>query len=279
MTRTRRQDLRRYAEGFHEIEGWLERPMASVIAALDEEQRRRGVVGDFVDVGVHNGRVAVLWLLLSRKAERVIAVDWFQGASATGPSPEHEAFRRNVDRFAAPFRDRLTVLRRDSRDLTAEDYQTLLGEDGARLFSIDGTHTAEATRIDLDNALAVLTQGGIVLVDDYFNQHWPGVSEAVGRLFFERTPRIRPFLVGWQKVLFCDVSHAEAYRAAVADAVAPPLRVSESFGAPVSVYPMATAETIDRIRSISSSFTWRDPLMEDGEGRGPARGKGVEGTR
>jgi hypothetical protein len=50
-----------------------------------------------------------------------------------------------------------------------------------RLFSIDGSHTAEATWGDMVTAGMSIQEGGVIIVDDYFAEGWPGVSEGVQR--------------------------------------------------------------------------------------------------
>ena len=49
---------------------------------------------------------------------------------------------------------------------------------------IDGLHSAEGTYSDMRLCADVVVPGGLVALDDYFNQRFPGVSE--GALLFER---------------------------------------------------------------------------------------------
>lgn len=65
------------------------------------------------------------------------------------------------------------------RTLSAQILQKLGGR--ARIFSIDGSHTAEATYKDLQTATRSLSVGGIIMIDDMFAAGWPGVSEGVFR--------------------------------------------------------------------------------------------------
>jgi hypothetical protein len=69
-------------------------------------------------------------------------------------------------------------------------------------------------------------QGGIVMVDDYFAEGWPGVSEGVHAFMLHQrasdasqavsaTPQIMPFFVGFNKVLFAAEEFAGSYQDAL----------------------------------------------------------------
>ena len=82
-----------------------------------------------------------------------------------------------------------------------------------RLISVDGGHTEEITASDLAVADAALADGGIVVVDDVFNETWPGVADGVHR-YFRDQPRLVHFAICANKTFFCRSSHADGYRAA-----------------------------------------------------------------
>jgi hypothetical protein len=74
---------------------------------------------------------------------------------------------------------------------------------------IDGLHSAEGTYSDMRLCAEVVVPGGLVAVDDYFNQRFPGVSE--GALLFERRHPgvLTPVAVGFNKVLFQRASESD----------------------------------------------------------------------
>jgi len=96
---------------------------------------------------------------------------------------------------------RLVVHEGDGNALDVAALKRLAG--GAyRLISIDGGHTAETTAHDVAIAAEALAPGGVIILDDCFNEMWPGVSEGVHRYF--REPRgILPFATGAGRMLFC----------------------------------------------------------------------------
>src|SRR5262249_15960759 len=116
-----------------------------------------------------------------------------------GGASDLDMFRANVARY--PDMRRLVVHQGDSTALDGAALKRFAG--GAyRLISIDGGHTAEVTAHDLATAVEALAPGGVIILDDYFNEMWPGVSEGVNRYF--REPRgVLPFATGANKTLFC----------------------------------------------------------------------------
>ena len=69
-----------------------------------------------------------------------------------------------------------------------------------RIFSVDGSHTAEATRVDLANAAACMVPGGVIILDDVFNPDWPGVAEGLHAYMAEPSQPLAAFAVAFNKV-------------------------------------------------------------------------------
>jgi predicted O-methyltransferase YrrM len=52
---------------------------------------------------------------------------------------------------------------------------------------IDGSHLQDAVRIDLDDWLPKLVEGGVLALHDVLNERWPGPRRALGRLLWRST--------------------------------------------------------------------------------------------
>lgn len=118
-----------------------------------------------------------------------------------------ERFKRNLHRHADA--SRLVIHEGDSTQLTAERLLEL-GRGPFRLISIDGGHTAEVTAHDLAISEGALSRGGIIILDDCFQEMWPGVADGVHRHFSQ--PRtIVPFGIGGNKTFFCQPEFANRY--------------------------------------------------------------------
>jgi hypothetical protein len=234
------------------VDGWLRTEAALTVANLAAEQRRLGVAGGTAEIGVHHGKLFILLYLLSRPPEKAVAIDLFEDQQLNIDSSgkgDFAQFRANLERHADC--ERLVVHKGDSTKLTADALRQL-AEGPARLISIDGGHTEEITASDLGVAEAALVEGGIVVVDDVFNEMWPGVADGVHRYFRDR-PRLVPFAICANKTFFCRPSHADGYRAAaIAGALG---HVTQSFlGQPVAVLHYLRPRLKDR---VARSAIWQ----------------------
>lgn len=194
------------------VKGWLMPGAAQAIVLLSQEQRSAHLSGPVAEFGVHHGKLFILLYLLGLENEPAVAIDLFSqqhlNVDRSGAG-DLERFKRNLRRHADS--NRLVIHEGDSTQLTAEKLLHL-GRGSFRLISIDGGHTAEITAHDLATAEGALAQGGIVILDDCFNEEWPGVSDGVHRYFSE--PRsIVPFGIGAGKTFFSHPAFAQRYAA------------------------------------------------------------------
>ena len=234
------------------VEGWLRSEAALAIVALNERQRTLGIEGGIAEIGVHHGKLFILLYLLGRAPERAIAIDLFEDQHLNvdlSGSGDLARFRRNLERHADTAR--LVLHPGNSMDLTGAEL-VRLAEGKLRFISVDGGHTAEITAHDLAVADAALAEGGIIVLDDAFNEQWPGVADGVHR-HFARRPTLVPFAIGANKTYFCRPSHRDAYREAAA-AVASHITTTEFLGEPVSFLHFVQPRLKDR---VASSVAWR----------------------
>ena len=238
------------------VDGWLRTEAALVIAALSERQHALGVAGGIAEIGVHHGKLFILLYLLSRTPERAVAIDLFADQHLNvdqSGSGDLARFRRNLLRHADGAR--LVLHQGNSMELTGADL-VRLAEGPLRFVSVDGGHTAQTTAHDLAAADMALAEGGIIVLDDAFNEQWPGVAEGLHR-HFARRPNLVPFAIGANKTYFCRPSHRDAYRAA-ASAVASDTTMPEFLGEPVAVLQFARPRWNDRLKDyVAGSPAWR----------------------
>jgi hypothetical protein len=196
--------------GQYVVKGWLKSGAAEAIVLLSDEQRRAGVAGGAAEIGVHHGKLFILLYLLGTENETAVAVDLFsrQDLNVDGSGAgDLERFKQNLQQHADT--NRLAVHEGDSTQLSPE-FLRKLGRGPFRLISIDGGHTAEITASDLATAEGALGAGGIIILDDCFNEAWPGVIDGVHRHFSQ--PRtIVPFGIGANKVFFCHPDFVARY--------------------------------------------------------------------
>lgn len=171
------------------VDGWLHPTSAAAIADL-------GRGGNAAEIGVHHGK---LLILLSLLCDHAYAIDVFDSARNVDRSGDGdlEIFEANMRRYGGPF----TTIRTDSALLSPEQLPPI------RIFSVDGAHSAQMTEHDLRLAARVLEPGGVVILDDYFNEQWPDVSVGANRLIADGT--LLPFAIMPGKVLLTNAEPDE----------------------------------------------------------------------
>jgi hypothetical protein len=199
----------RYKRAARKIEGWLPLDAACLLAYCGEYQSRAGVEGNIFEIGVHHGRTSVLLGLLLASGERLIVNDIFElqqfNISTSGFGSEG-IFQRNMGRCFEKL-DFLTVIKKPSSALTSEDTTG-----NCRIFAIDGGHTAEETLADLETARRALAPRGLVMIDDYINMEFPGVSEGICR-FLLKQEKIVPWAYGFNQLFMVSREAIEFYDA------------------------------------------------------------------
>ncbi|MFZ5784168.1 MAG: class I SAM-dependent methyltransferase [Pseudomonadota bacterium] len=214
------------------VDGWLRKEAARTIVALDARQRSLAVEGGVLEIGVHHGKLFILLYLLCRPPYKAVAIDLFEDQHLNvdqSGNGDLARLKRNLERHAD--RARLVLHQGSSTELSAEDL-VRLGEARPRLVSVDGGHTAEIAAHDLATASEAIVEGGIIVVDDVFNERWPGVVDGVHR-FFARRPDLVPFAIGANKTYFCRPSYRDIYYDTVV-AASPAATATEFLGQPVA---------------------------------------------
>jgi hypothetical protein len=235
--------------GNHLVKGWVFPGAIQAVVGLSEEQRKASVSGGIAEIGVHHGRLFILLYLLGATGERAVAIDLFSQQDLNvdhSGEGDLERFKKNLKRHADT--DRLVLYEGDSTKL--EPQQLIeMGGGPLRLISVDGGHTAEITSHDLYVSEGALAQGGVIILDDCFNDTWPGVVEGVHQYF--ASPRsIVPFGIGANKTLFCHKPFAQKY-AAVLRALDPRALSRDFLGSPVVCFayrrPSTLGERVDKV--------------------------------
>lgn len=186
LERIRAYAIEGRAEG---VQGWLHPTAMTLLIAFAKWQQAEGVVGDVAEIGVHHGRTFCLLKNFCRPEERAFAVDVFENQHLNVDG-SGRGDRARFDEAVAVHTDGrgVVVIHADSRTLTPAAF----GGRGIRLFSVDGSHTAEATHSDLRLAARCLAPGGAIVLDDIYNPEWPGVQEGFHRFAFEQRDAFTP---------------------------------------------------------------------------------------
>ena len=158
------------------VRGWLSRDSAWLLYKLARWGPGRGVV---LEIGSAWGRSTIVFAAASKRAgrDKVVAVDPHTGDIALvkdGEEPfnSYQEFSTNINRFHMADWVQPIVLKSDD---AAKQW------DGRpiRLLYIDGWHTYEAVKADIDNWLPYVVSGGVILFDDYNEKKYPEVKRCI----------------------------------------------------------------------------------------------------
>jgi hypothetical protein len=196
--------------GMYEVAGWGINPAtARLFVVWDAWQRQAGVSGALVELGVHEGKAAILLALLARVGEPVVLVDLFdrqdENVSRSGHG-NRARFEANLARWAPKAEP--TVVQANSLDL---DFASVEGmRRGVRLAHIDAGHDFASLTNDLAKTEALLSPGGIVVIDDFIHTGFPEVNEACHAYFAARDTRLAPVAMGISKLVLAERGAADA---------------------------------------------------------------------
>ncbi|MHA1566418.1 MAG: class I SAM-dependent methyltransferase [Alphaproteobacteria bacterium] len=223
--------------GRNRVKGWLTGLDARLIADISHIQTGQGITGGVGEIGVHHGKLFILLYLLTHNEEAAFCIDIFDmqdlNTDRSGRGSQSK-FLANLAKHAGPYRH-LHLIRASSANVSTDEITAACGP--VRLFSIDGGHTAALTKNDMELAALTLCQGGVVIIDDYFQPAWPGVSEGVFHFYQDHPGKLVPFAISLNKVFFCHADYGDFYRSRLqARRTRQFSKNTELLGHPVAVY-------------------------------------------
>jgi hypothetical protein len=234
------RECQKYAKtGHHDVQGWLEQLAIEMLLAIDEVQQSQGVEGPVCEIGVHHGRLFILLHLLTITGQRSVGWDLFENQSLNVDQSGYGDAAVSMHNLRAHGGRIENVMLSTCNSLSLTPKVVIDQCKGRpRLFSVDGGHTSEITSNDLAIAAESICNGGVVILDDYFNQEWPGVSQGTCKCLQTYAGKLFPFAVGGNKLLFTNNQDlARVFQDRLKSAIGSHCRskISEMFGTPVVV--------------------------------------------
>jgi hypothetical protein len=164
------------------VPGWFSEIDVRLFVELSGCQRRRGVVGDLMEIGVFHGKSAILLGYLAGTDERLVVNDLFNESVDTTPGNlednqrwyegfERRHFEQQYQRFHS---DLPEILVGNSTEIDRKAMANRF-----RFVHVDGSHEYDIVREDILTAEALLVDGGIVAFDDISTPHNPGSALAI----------------------------------------------------------------------------------------------------
>lgn len=178
-------DIEKLAEGSLSVPGMIEPRSGQNLYQLCYLQSRPG---DVVEIGSWQGRSTIFLASAVRDSGngRLYAIDHFKGNVGKEDfyrvegSLENldEKFLKNVATFGLS--DYVRLL-----DMPSAEAAEALGDISIRFLFIDGDHTYDGVKNDIELFFPRLTEGAIVVFDDYFDG-FPGLVQAVEECVIEK---------------------------------------------------------------------------------------------
>lgn len=197
--------------GLSQVHGWLNASTAVYMSSLEVLQRQIGVHGDVCEIGVHHGKSYLTMALSLPAGEGGVAIDVFGDQEANldrSGKGDQGAFEGHLERLG--LRDATEVIAASS--LTLEENGFVERGRRFRMFSVDGGHTADVARNDLQIAERTIVEGGVVILDDVLNRHWLGVISGLFDYWHAGGSLVPAVLIPDRLVLTTSVEQAAEYR-------------------------------------------------------------------
>jgi predicted O-methyltransferase YrrM len=188
----------RYQQSCATIAGWFSAESAAIWDTLLGYQEANAICGNLLEIGVFQGKSAAMAALHSQPKETCVLVD---------PMPLDEVHQR-IDQIAPAAK--CQYLQELSQYLPRYPFVGEAARD-FRWIHIDGEHSAQAVSSDLALAERLLSDRGILVLDDFFSPGYPQITQALFR-FLEATPgRLTLVLCGYNKGYLCRPRAAREY--------------------------------------------------------------------
>ena len=242
------QKVAEYLSGqFQQIRGHSNPYIWNSLQPLHEWQEFQDIKGPIGEIGVMLGKFFVALALAKDAYPPHFAFDVFDQTQFNlggGPRGNLDIFKENL-KTASLGEKEVEIRRVDSMSITARDIEQVRDATGGgfSIFSVDGCHRAEHTINDVQIAIELTKPGGLILLDDYYNQDWPGVQEGAARLYLNAMPRFIPIAFSCNKLLLAHIGYAEAMLEHLKNELPgrfPGLRINEvpRYGYPtLNIYP------------------------------------------
>ena len=182
------------------IPGWFFPDAAMLFTAYSQVLAAESVAGDVLEIGVYHGKSSICLAALRGPGCRFYASDLFldvqshkTGASGVGMEA---GFTHNMRRFHDDL-SFMTIFKGPSSELKVEE----LGNNFS-FCHVDGGHSFQDAYHDIKLCSQILRPGGLLAIDDYYNEMFPGIAEAA-IMFSAGNPRtFLPVAIGYNKALF-----------------------------------------------------------------------------
>lgn len=195
--------LAQFNEQFGAVEGWFALQSAALFDIFLTDQAERGVKGDMMEIGVAYGRSALLMALHAQKGEKL----WLNDINES-------LLKQVAPRISEVAGSQAQLLFEPSKKLKPRD---LPKPKSVRFHHIDGDHGRGAQHVDLAIADRIVSEDGLVVLDDFPTLSFLGLMVGVLEWMAANPKSFRLFLAGSNKGYLCRPSREKFYLTMIRD--------------------------------------------------------------
>jgi hypothetical protein len=203
--------LEEYKQLSQNVDGFFDGESAALWDALLALQAEQYVFGDMLEIGVYKGRSALLSAMHLREDEASLLIDG---------TPFMDEARLHLTPLLG---NRAKYIERMSQDVRLSDLYELSAK-RCRWIHIDGEHTGSAVARDLSLCEPLLHDGGLLILDDFFNPMYPQLTEAAFSFLSTNSFKLKLVMVAWNKAYICRPAAAAVLRAYISGRLPEELR-------------------------------------------------------
>ena len=180
---------------FNKLDGWFSRISRAIFDSILSLQDKNDILGNCFEIGVWKGKSAIEIAKFLRENERLLLIDPLLDKN------KEEIFN-NLKDITGKDKKCLQIYSGYSEEF---DYYSEAREylKKTRFIHIDGCHVGENVYNDLVLAEKLLSKNGVIVIDDFFNDEYPQITEATYKYLFNNEYSLRLFLAGANKAYLC----------------------------------------------------------------------------
>lgn len=187
----------KYNQYVCQIAGSYDIRFNDVVELINNFQKELDIVGNICEVGIKEGKSFIPLFLCRKQNEIGIAVD--------NSGKSKDIFLENINIILDQNKNVtkfLTIYTGDSNQL---DSETFLNVNNLtyRIFSINGFQSVSSLLHNLNNAVNLMNEGGVIIISDYNNKRRPGIRFAVDT-FLQTTQSFIPVCLLYNKLILCN---------------------------------------------------------------------------
>ncbi len=171
-----------------QVEGFMPPEAMAMWDTLLDFQKKSEVAGALLEIGVYHGKSAALLGLHCADGEQLFLVD-----------PRDLGAKANVRKLAG--KDSRYIIGNSSVLREHPEMKGLVGK--FRWLHIDGDHTGQGVFLDLEICNRLLSDDGVICVDDFLSAGFPQVSAVTFEFLRDHPYELKLFLCGYGKGYLC----------------------------------------------------------------------------